>query len=133
MRGHASQITGSAGPARPKGGRSSRVIRALSLIGLIAVLALAFWTTPSAAMGRVHGPDARAAMTQAAPDQAAHDCRAHRDPAQAGCCGMACSPGVALPPAPALLAGLRPRPPRPDRAAPGASRTPEILSPPPKP
>jgi len=99
---------------------------------LVALLALTLWASPSAAMVHVHGANGDAAMTQAAPDQATHDCQTHGEPAQTGCCGLACCPSLALLPALTLVAGLRPALPAPDRSALGASHTPDILSPPPK-
>lgn len=140
MRGHASLITDSVWPVWLKCWRSSRLeglsgrlaIRPPSLIGLIvALLALTLWASPFSAMVR-HGPDAHATMTQAAPDQVTHDCVTHENPAQAVCCGLACAPSLVLLPAPALPAGLRPATPSPDHTALGTSRTPDVLSPPPK-
>ena len=141
MRGHASLIAGAAWPAWLKGWRSSGseklsgrlAIPGLSLIGLIvAMLAIALWASPSAAMVHGHGPAAHATITQAAPERATHDCQAHGNPAQAGCCGVACSPSLALLPIPALLAGLPPAILRPDRTGLAASCAPDVLSPPPK-
>ena len=137
MRGHASLITGAAWPAWLKGWRSSGseklsgrlAIPGLSLIGLIvAVLALAVW----AAVVHGHEPAAHVTITQAAPERATHDCQAQENPAQAGCCGLACSPSLALLPIPALLAGLPPAILRPDRTGLAASYAPDVLSPPPK-
>ena len=85
MRGHASLITGAAWPAWLKGWRSSGseklsgrlAIPGLSLIGLIvAMLAIALWASPSAAMVHGHGSAAHATITQAAPERATHDCQA---------------------------------------------------------
>ena len=108
-------------------------IRTLSRIGLIvALLALALWATPSAAMVHGHGPDAHATMTQAAPDHPTHACGTHGEAAQAACCGLACCPSLALLPAPILMTSLRPALPAPDRSARGASLIPDVLPPPPK-
>jgi hypothetical protein len=79
-----------------------------------------------------HGSAAHATITQAAPERATHDCQEHGNPAQAGCCGVACSPGLGLLPIPALLAGLPPAILRPDRTGLSASCAPDVLSPPPK-
>jgi hypothetical protein len=105
----------------------------LSRIGLIvALLALALWATPSAAVVHGHGPDVHATTTQVGPDHPTHACGTHGETAQAACCGLACCPSLALLPAPILMTSLRPAPPTPDRSARGASLIPDVLPPPPK-
>jgi hypothetical protein len=104
----------------------------LSRIGLIvALLALALWAAPSAAVVHGHGPDAHA-TTQTAPDHPTHACGTHTEAAQAACCGLACCPSLALLPAPILMTRMRPALPAPKRSTRGASQTPDVLSPPPK-